>query len=69
MVNIQEFLSKHEVPFDLPSVPASKASLADDELVLGVIVGDQPVAYPVRYLALFEVINSHVSGVALAPTW
>ncbi len=59
----------HQVPSDLPSVPAASADLRDSDLVLGVVVGGQPVAYPVRYLALFEVVNARVGDTPLAPTW
>ena len=59
----------HESPVDPPSVAATAANLADDELVLGVVVDDQPMAYPIRYLAPYEVLNDLVGSTALAPTW
>lgn len=59
----------HEVPVDLPSVPADKAQLDDDELVLGVVVDTQAIAYPIRYLAMFEVVDHRVGDTPLAPTW
>lgn len=59
----------HEVPVDLPTVSAAQAPLQDDELVLGVVVGDRAVAYPIRYLALFEVVDHRLGDTPLAPTW
>ncbi len=59
----------HESPVDPPSVAAADADLADDELVLGLIVDGQPMAYPIRYLAPYEVLNDVVGSTALAPTW
>jgi hypothetical protein len=58
-----------EVPTDLPSVPAREARLKDDDLVLGVVVDGQAMAYPIRYLALFEVVDDRVGETPLAPTW
>jgi hypothetical protein len=59
----------HEVPVDVPSVPANEASLDDDELVLGVEIDGQPVAYPIRYLALFEIVDDRVGETPVAPSW
>ncbi|MFQ5664768.1 MAG: DUF3179 domain-containing (seleno)protein [Terriglobia bacterium] len=58
-----------EVPVDPPSVPAAKAQLKEDELVLGVVVDGHAMAYPIRYLALYEVVDDRVGGTPLAPTW
>jgi hypothetical protein len=58
-----------EVPTDLPSVAASEAPLKDDDLVLGVVVEGQAMAYPIRYLALYEVVDHRVGETPLAPTW
>jgi hypothetical protein len=59
----------HEAPVDLPSVPADHASLKDDELVLGVVIDGQAVAYPVRYLALYEIVDHRVGRTPVAPSW
>ena len=59
----------HESPVNPPSVVAAAAHLVDDELVLGRVVDGQPMAYPIRYLAPYEVINDVVGSTALAPTW
>lgn len=58
-----------EVPVDPPTVDASAAELDDDELVLGVVLNGEAVAYPVRFLALSEVINDRVGDTPIAPTW
>ncbi len=57
----------HESPVDPPSVAAAAADLADDELVLGLVVDGQPIAYPIRYLALYEVLNDVVPGERRSP--
>jgi hypothetical protein len=62
-------INVHEVPVDLPSVEAAEVSLEEDELVLGVVVEGQAMAYPIRYLALHEVVNNRVGETPLAPTW
>lgn len=59
----------HEVPVDLPTVSADQARLRDDELVLGVVLDAQAIAYPVRYLALYEVVDHRLGDTPLAPTW
>lgn len=59
----------HEVPVDLPSVAAKDAPLQDDDLVLGVVVSGVPMAYPIRYLSLYEVIDDRVGETPVAPTW
>lgn len=62
-------MSVHKVPVDPKTVSAAEAQLEDDELVLGLVIEDQPIAYPIRYLAMFEVINDRVGDTPLAPTW
>lgn len=59
----------HEVPVDPPTVAADEIELRDDELVVGVVLDGQAVAYPVRYLALSEVVNDRVGETAIAPSW
>lgn len=59
----------HEAPVEPPSVEASEVELADDELVLGLVLDGQPIAYPVRYLATVEVLNDTVGETSIAPTW
>ena len=59
----------HPVPVDPESLPAGEADLEEGEIVLGVVQDGQPMAYPIRYLALSEVLNDRVGQVSLAPTW
>jgi hypothetical protein len=59
----------YEVPVNPPSVPLAEAALEDDDLVLGLVLNGQAVAYPVRYLMLCGVINDNVGGLPLAATW
>ena len=62
-------MSVHEVPVDPKTVSADEARLEDGELVLGLVIEGQRIAYPIRYLSLFEVINDRVGDTPLAPTW
>ncbi|MFQ5676277.1 MAG: DUF3179 domain-containing (seleno)protein [bacterium] len=59
----------HEVPTDLPVVPAGEATLNENDLVLGVVQEGQAVAFPVRFLAMHEVVDSKVGKLPVAPTW
>lgn len=59
----------HAVPVDPPSVPAAEADLPDDDLVIGVVVDSRAMAYPVRYLALSEVVDDRVGDTPVAPSW
>ena len=62
-------MAVHPVPVDPDSVPAGEADLEDREIVLGVVEDGQAMAYPIRYLALSEVLNDRVGQRSLAPTW
>ena len=59
----------HAVPTDLPTVGADAAPLEDDDLVLGIVVEDSAVAFPIRFLAMFEIIDHRVGDTPLAPSW
>jgi len=59
----------HRVPVDPPIVAAGDARLGADELVLGIERDGSAVAVPIRYLALYEVLNSSVGDLPVAPTW
>jgi hypothetical protein len=50
-------------------VPAEKADLDDLETVIGLFIGGEPRAYPVRLLSLHEVVNDQVGGETIAVTW
>ena len=59
----------HEVPVDPETVTADEATLEDDELVLGLVIEGEAIAYPIRYLAMYEVVNDRVGDTPIAPTW
>ena len=59
----------HEVPVNLPSFMADNVKLPDDELVLGIVVENIPMAYPIRFLAMYEIVDDQVGETAIAPTW
>lgn len=59
----------HAVPVDLPLLAADLAPIRDDDLVLGIVADGEAVAYPIRYLAMYEVVDSKVGKTPLAPTW
>lgn len=62
-------MTVHAVPVDPPLVSADDAEMDDDEIVLGVTLGTYDVAFPIRYLAMFEVVNSHVGKTPVAASW
>jgi hypothetical protein len=57
------------VPTELQSVGAAAAALDDDELVLGLVLGGEAMAYPIRYLAMYEIVDDRLGGEPVAPTW
>jgi len=59
----------HEAPVAGPSVAAADAKLPDNDLVLGVVVDGEAMAYPVRYIANYEVMDGRVGKTPVAPTW
>ena len=50
-------------------VLAAEARLADDELILGVIVSGAARAYPLSILRLHEIVNDEVGGVPVLVSW
>ena len=58
---------------DAPAIPADEVTdqVSDQELVLGVVVGDQARAYPINMLTgpSREIINDTLGGSAIAATW
>ncbi len=62
-------MAVHEAPVDLPLVSVAEANLQDDDLVLGVVLDGQATAYPIRFLALSEVVNGTAGKTPVAPTW
>ena len=59
----------YESPVDLPIVEAADSGLADDELVMGMVKDGKAMAWPIRYLAMYEVVNSSIGDLPVAPTW
>lgn len=48
---------------------AARAGIADQDLILGVTLGQESRAYPIAIVATSEVVNDDVAGVAIAITW
>ena len=49
--------------------PPEDAALADDDLVMGVSIGGESRAYPVRTMRFREMANDVVGGVPILVTW
>ena len=67
-------LMKHFRPIvDAPNILANKVEdqVADNELVLGVVVAGEARAYPINMLTgpKREIINDQLGGQAIAATW
>ncbi len=56
---------------DIPVISARESRLDDEELVLGVTVGEQSRAYPINMLTgpQREILNDRLGGRAIAATW
>jgi hypothetical protein len=52
-------------------IPAARAEIADNELVIGVSIDGQSRAYPINQLTgpRREIINDVLAGTAIAATW
>ena len=48
---------------------ALEAKLADDEYVIGVVVGKEAKAYPVRVMGVHELLNDTCGGDPIAVSW
>jgi len=59
----------YAAPVNLPTADAKAVHLQDEDLVLGVVVSGKAMAYPIRYLANYEVIDDRVGKIPVAPTW
>ena len=62
-------MNVYPVPVDVPAVDADRANLKDDDLVLGVVVNGEAMAYPIRYLAMYEIVDDWVGKTPVAPSW
>ena len=62
---------KFPVLFDpkLASVAQADKVLEDDELVIGVTVGDEAKAYPVHVMGVHELVNDVCGDVPIAASW
>jgi len=43
--------------------------IRDKDMIIGVVIGDQTRAYPVRYLAYHHMLNDQLGSTALLPTY
>lgn len=50
-------------------VKVSESSLSPEEMVIGVSIGDDARAYPIRYLRWREMVNDEVGGIPILVTW
>ncbi len=55
--------------YDPVFVTAEEADLADDQLVLGVAIGEQAKAYPIAVLNGREMVNDELAGIPILATW
>lgn len=62
---------KFPVLFDPPLATAEQGdeALEDDELVIGVTVGDEAKAYPVHVMGVHELVNDVCGDVPIAAAW
>jgi len=56
-------------PYDVKNLDPVAAGIEDDDLVLGVVADGQAVAFPVRFLSSYEVVNARVGKLPVAPSW
>lgn len=52
-------------------ISAEDSDLGEEDLVIGIVIGDEARAYPVNYMngPLNEVVNDTLGGEAIASTW
>ena len=55
-------------PDHLADVAAVEMDLPDDELVMGVVIEGQAMAYPIRYMGM-EIANHRIGNTPVAPSW
>ena len=57
-------------PLDDPAfVSADEARLEEEEMVLGVVVGNESRAYPLRWLRRHEIVNDQIAATPLVATY
>ena len=72
----QEYFFSQLLPFDAirpiyapEFAHAEESFLFDEELVMGVAVGDEAKAYPVSVLRFREMVDDELSGLPILVTW
>ena len=55
--------------YDPEFVSADSAPYSDEELVMGVAIGDEAKAYPVGPLNSREMVNDELGGIPILVTW
>lgn len=68
----QQVLPKDAIPaIENPElIPASQAEdIAPDEQIIGVVIGEEARAYPIRILNSHEIVNDTVHDNPIAVTW
>ena len=55
--------------YDPLFVSAEEAPLADDELVIGIALGEEAKAYPITVLQFREMVNDELDGIPILVTW
>lgn len=71
MAQMRRVLTRDDIlPIYRPQfVPAARAALAPDELVLGVAIGAAAKAYPITVLNGREMVNDELDGIPILVTW
>ena len=69
--SFRQLLDRDDIaPIYNPSfVAAGQSGLQPEELVIGVSIGGDSRAYPIRYLRWREMVNDEVGGVPILVTW
>src|SRR5688572_14996635 len=52
-----------------PAEAERTLAVLDEELLIGVTIGGETRAYPIKYLALSEALNDELGGVPVVITW
>ena len=67
------FLKDEGFPLNLDPkiISAAEAELGDGDMVMGIEIAGEARAYPVNYMngPFNEVVNDHLGGQAIAPSW
>ncbi len=55
--------------YDPDFVRAEEAPLTDEELVIGIALGEEAKAYPITVLRFREMVNDELAGIPILVTW